>query len=50
LTIELPFGGMLVAISPPGAFFFMAVLLALRNRLRRAAATGGDTATSDAPR
>jgi electron transport complex protein RnfE len=39
LTLELPFGGMLVAISPPGAFFFMAVLLALRNRLHRPAAT-----------
>jgi Na+-translocating ferredoxin:NAD+ oxidoreductase subunit E len=31
LTLELPFGGMLVAILPPGAFFFMAILLALRN-------------------
>jgi electron transport complex protein RnfE len=33
LTLELPFGGMLVAILPPGAFFGMGVLLALRNRL-----------------
>jgi electron transport complex protein RnfE len=30
---ELPFNGMLVAILPPGAFFGLAVLLALRNRL-----------------
>jgi len=37
LTIELPFGGMLVAILPPGAFFGMGLLLALRNRLSRAA-------------
>ena len=33
LTIELPVGGMLVAILPPGAFFGMGLLLALRNRL-----------------
>jgi len=37
LTVELPFGGMLVASLPPGAFFFMGLLLALRNRLRRGA-------------
>jgi Na+-translocating ferredoxin:NAD+ oxidoreductase subunit E len=44
LTVELPFGGMLVAIAPPGAFFLMALLLALRNGLRRTPATAGDTA------
>jgi H+/Na+-translocating ferredoxin:NAD+ oxidoreductase subunit E len=33
LTLDLPFDGMLVAILPPGAFFGIAVLLALRNRL-----------------
>ena len=33
LTLELPFGGMLVAILPPGAFFGMGLLLALRGRL-----------------
>jgi electron transport complex protein RnfE len=33
LTLELPFGGMLVAILPPGAFFGMGLLLALRNGL-----------------
>ena len=33
LTIDLPFDGMLVAILPPGAFFGLAVLLALRNLL-----------------
>ena len=37
LTIELPVGGMLVAILPPGAFFAMGLLLALRNRLSRVA-------------
>jgi electron transport complex protein RnfE len=35
LELHLPFGGMLVAILPPGAFFGMAALLALRNRLTR---------------
>lgn len=33
LTLELPVGGMLVAILPPGAFFGLGLLLALRNRL-----------------
>ena len=33
--LKLPFDGMLVAILPPGAFFGMAALLALRNRLTR---------------
>jgi electron transport complex protein RnfE len=33
LELVLPFGGMLVAVLPPGAFFGMALLLALRNRL-----------------
>lgn len=32
-AIELPFDGVLAAMLPPGAFFGMAVLLALRNRL-----------------
>jgi Na+-translocating ferredoxin:NAD+ oxidoreductase subunit E len=49
LEVELPFGGMLVAILPPGAFFFMALLLALRNLLTRSEATG-DTAAPKAPR
>jgi electron transport complex protein RnfE len=35
LQLKLPFDGMLVAILPPGAFFGMAALLALRNRLTR---------------
>jgi len=41
--IDLPFDGMLAAVLPPGAFFGLAVLLALRNwaRERRAAARGG---------
>ena len=40
-ALDLPFDGMLVAILPPGAFFGVAVLLALRNRLaaRRAPVT-----------
>jgi H+/Na+-translocating ferredoxin:NAD+ oxidoreductase subunit E len=33
MTLELPVGGMLVAILPPGAFFGMGLLLAVRNRL-----------------
>lgn len=41
LTIELPVGGMLVAILPPGAFFGMGLLLALRNRLSRTAPRDG---------
>jgi len=36
ITLDLPFDGMLVAILPPGAFFGMGVLLALRNRLAAA--------------
>ena len=37
LEIELPVHGMLVAILPPGAFLGLGLLLALRNRLSRAA-------------
>jgi electron transport complex protein RnfE len=37
--LELPFDGMLVAVLPPGAFFCMALLLALRNRLLARATT-----------
>ena len=37
LTLDLPFDGMLAAVLPPGAFFGMAILLALRNRLARKA-------------
>jgi Na+-translocating ferredoxin:NAD+ oxidoreductase subunit E len=35
LELKVPYDGMLVAILPPGAFFGMAVLLALRNHLTR---------------
>jgi Na+-translocating ferredoxin:NAD+ oxidoreductase subunit E len=35
LAVDLPFDGMLVALLPPGAFFGMAVLLALRNLATR---------------
>jgi Na+-translocating ferredoxin:NAD+ oxidoreductase subunit E len=31
LRIEMPFNGMLAAILPPGAFFGLAILLAIRN-------------------
>lgn len=49
LAVELPFGGALVAILPPGAFFGMALLLALRNRLTATASTTAPTA-ADGPR
>ena len=49
LTFTLPFGGMLVAILPPGAFFGMGVLLALRNRLTVIRPTA-NVARPEAPR
>jgi electron transport complex protein RnfE len=49
LTLELPVGGMLVAILPPGAFFGMGLLLALRNRLT-ATRTRDDRSSSGTPR
>ena len=48
LELHLPFGGMLVAILPPGAFFGMAALLALRNRLTRDRAAPSLAATTAA--
>jgi len=48
MTLELPVGGMLVAILPPGAFFGMALLLALRNRLTTRPRT--DQSSSGIPR
>jgi electron transport complex protein RnfE len=52
LQVHLPIGGMLVAILPPGAFFGMAALLALRNRLApeptASAARAGAPARTDA--
>jgi len=53
LRIDLPFNGMLVAILPPGAFFGMAALLALRNRLTRVhelPVTSSAAPTADTPR
>jgi electron transport complex protein RnfE len=53
IRVDLPFDGMLVAILPPGAFFGMAVLLALRSRLATAVAATDDTpapALPEAPR
>jgi electron transport complex protein RnfE len=41
LTLEVPLRGALVAILPPGAFFGMALLLALRNRLTAVRAADG---------
>jgi electron transport complex protein RnfE len=52
-SLDLPFDGMLVAILPPGAFFCMALLLALRNRLGAAAAPNSQPeapALPEAPR
>jgi electron transport complex protein RnfE len=46
--LDLPFDGMLVAVLPPGAFFGMALLLALRNRLM--AQPAGAAARPEAPR
>ena len=48
MTLELPVGGMLVAILPPGAFFAMGLLLALRNRLTTK--PRGDQSSSGTPR
>jgi electron transport complex protein RnfE len=48
LGFNLPFDGMLVAVLPPGAFFGMGLLLALRNRLTTRPA--GAVALSEAPR
>jgi electron transport complex protein RnfE len=53
LNVDLPFGGMLVAILPPGGFFAMALLLALRNCLTATAATDAvpaEPAFPEAPR
>jgi electron transport complex protein RnfE len=33
LVLDVPSGGMMVAVLPPGAFLGLALLLALRNRL-----------------
>jgi electron transport complex protein RnfE len=46
--LDLPFDGMLVAVLPPGAFFGMALLLALRNRLM--AQPAGAATLPEAPR
>jgi electron transport complex protein RnfE len=48
LTLQLPFSGMHVAVLPPGAFFGIALLLALRNRLRGPSDSG--LASDEAPR
>jgi electron transport complex protein RnfE len=40
-ALDLPFDGVLAAMLPPGAFFGMAVLLALRNRLSGAKSAAG---------
>lgn len=49
LTVDVPLRGALVAILPPGAFFGMALLLALRNRLEdRSKATAATTTATTA--
>ncbi|HUQ52640.1 MAG TPA: electron transport complex subunit RsxE [Gammaproteobacteria bacterium] len=51
--LQLPFDGMLVAVLPPGAFFGMGLLLALRNRLlagSSAKAQAAAPALPEAPR
>ncbi len=35
IQLELPFNGMLIAVLPPGAFFGLAMLIALKNHLAR---------------
>jgi electron transport complex protein RnfE len=50
LTVELPFDGTLVAILPPGAFFGLALLLALRNRLTAVRPADRTAATPETPR
>ena len=51
LTIDVPLRGALVAILPPGAFFGMALLLALRNRFsERSTVTAATTAVTAADR
>jgi H+/Na+-translocating ferredoxin:NAD+ oxidoreductase subunit E len=42
LQLDLPFEGILVAVLPPGAFFGMAALLALRNLATRSSAAIAD--------
>lgn len=49
LELDLGVGGMLVAILPPGAFFVMGLLLALRNRLT-ATKPRDDRSSSGTPR
>jgi electron transport complex protein RnfE len=50
LTLQLPFGGMHTALLPPGAFFGIALLLALRNRLSAASSADRKPASDEAPR
>ena len=51
LRLELPYEGMLAAILPPGAFFGLAALIALRNRLARPRETPAPRVTrADVPR
>jgi electron transport complex protein RnfE len=51
MQLHLPFNGMLVAILPPGAFFGVAALLALRNWLgrQRAAVVAAGVVSVEAP-
>lgn len=49
IMLDLPFDGMLVATLPPGAFFGLAVLLALRNRFIAVKAEVGELDEQKAP-
>jgi electron transport complex protein RnfE len=49
ITLDLPFDGMLAAALPPGAFFGIAVLLALRNRFAAPQPPAANAAVERAP-
>lgn len=49
LRLDLPFDGMLVAVLPPGAFFGLALLLALRNLRGASPAAASSTKPDESP-
>lgn len=49
-AVDFPFGGMLVFVLPPGAFFGLAVLLALRNVVNERASAAVRAAVPDSAR
>lgn len=46
-VVDFPFDGMLVAVLPPGAFFGLAALLALRNLVRMRSGAGQPAAAAE---